>query len=139
MYKATNRKAAARRLSELTGMDAVYTRMPRCAYEIGGFTIERDGTVVMEDGADLSLLETLAQEGLVERIPESAEMSETAGTSENPPERVTLSEAAEQAQDEPGSVDDAPRRLKSLKRNPGHRRGRRMRLNIHRLWIREIR
>ena len=84
MYKATNRKASAKRLSELTGMDAVYTRMPRCAYEIGDFTIERDGMVVAEDGADLTLLETLVQEGLLE----------------------PLSEATEQAQDAPESMDD---------------------------------
>ena len=29
------RKAAVVRLAELTGEQAVYTKMPRCAYEVG--------------------------------------------------------------------------------------------------------
>ena len=43
------RKAAAARLAELIGARAVYTKMPRCAYEVGPFAIERDGTVTASD------------------------------------------------------------------------------------------
>ena len=36
-----DRKVLVARLSELTGLDARYTRVPRCAYEVGSFTVER--------------------------------------------------------------------------------------------------
>lgn len=71
MYKATDRKAAAHRIAELTGEPAVYTRVPRCAYEIGPFTIERDGNVTLQEGADPDVLATIAQEGLLEGQPEN--------------------------------------------------------------------
>ena len=36
-----NRKAAAEKLAEITGAESHYTRVPRCAYEVGLYTIER--------------------------------------------------------------------------------------------------
>lgn len=41
------RKAVAARLAEITGEASVYTRMPRCAYEVGAFVIERDGGITV--------------------------------------------------------------------------------------------
>ncbi len=67
------RKTAAARLAELTGERAVYTKMPRCAYEVGPFAIERDGTVTASESADLAPLRTLAQEGLLEGWEEPSE------------------------------------------------------------------
>ena len=90
------RKAAAARLVELTGERAVYTKMPRCAYEVGLFAIERDGTITVPEGADLAPLRTLAQEGLLEGWEEPAEEKEDA-----------TAEAATEAQDEPAE-DTAP-------------------------------
>ena len=84
------RKTAAARLAELTGERAVYTKMPRCAYEVGPFAIERDGTVTASESADLAPLSTLAQEGLLEGWEEPSE--ETV---------ETTAEAATEAQDEP--------------------------------------
>lgn len=66
------RKAAAARLVELTGAQAVYTKMPRCAYEVGPFAIERDGSVTMSESTDLAPLRTLALEGLLEGWEEPA-------------------------------------------------------------------
>ena len=40
-----DRKLLVARISELTGVESRYTRMPRCAYEIGAFTVERDGSL----------------------------------------------------------------------------------------------
>ena len=37
------RKTIAARLGELTGMQPFYTRAPRYAYEVGPYTIDRDG------------------------------------------------------------------------------------------------
>ena len=47
-----NRKVLVARISELTGLDAHYTFVPRCAYEIGAFTVEKDGRLTVEEGAD---------------------------------------------------------------------------------------
>ena len=84
------RKATAARLAELTGERAVYTKMPRCAYEVGPFAIERDGSVTASESTDLAPLRTLAQEGLLEGWEELAE--------ERP---VDAAEAVTEAQDEP--------------------------------------
>ena len=72
------RKAAAARLAELTGAQAVYTKMPRCAYEVGPFAIERDGSVTSSESADLAPLRTLAQEGLLECWEEPVKAKVTA-------------------------------------------------------------
>ena len=72
------RKAAAARLAELTGERAVYTKMPRCAYEVGPFAIERDGTVTASESTDLAPLRTLAQEGLLEGWEEPVKESAAA-------------------------------------------------------------
>ena len=40
-----NRKAAAQRLAEIIGGTSRYTKVPRCAYEVGPYFIEKDGTV----------------------------------------------------------------------------------------------
>ena len=72
------RKAAAARLAELTGAQAVYTKMPRCAYEVGPFAIERDGSITASESTDLAPLRTLAQEGLLEGWEEPVEESAAA-------------------------------------------------------------
>ena len=61
-----NRKAAAQRLAEITGEESRYTKMPRCAYEIGPYAIEKDGSVTVAEGTDLQPLMTLVEEGLIE-------------------------------------------------------------------------
>ena len=38
-----NRKAAALRLAEITGETSRYTKVPRCAYQVGPFFFEKDG------------------------------------------------------------------------------------------------
>lgn len=61
-----NRKAAAQRLAEIIGGTSRYTKVPRCAYEVGPYFIEKDGTITMPENTDLTPLQTLADEGLVE-------------------------------------------------------------------------
>ena len=60
-----DRKVLVERLAELTGQEAVYTRMPRCAYEIGLFSVEKDGRLVANDGAELGIITILQHEGLI--------------------------------------------------------------------------
>ena len=93
------RKAAATRLAELTGERAVYTKMPRCAYEVGPFAIELDGTVKASETTDLAPLRTLAQEGFLEGWMESVEKTEE-----------TIEEAVTEAQDVP-TEDTTPNAL----------------------------
>lgn len=67
-YKGKNpqRKNLVNRIAALTGKKAVYTKVPRCAYEIGDYIVEKDGTlVVLEDEADEALLKALADEDLI--------------------------------------------------------------------------
>ncbi len=60
------RKVLVKRLGELTGIAPHYTKVPRCAYEIGAYTVERDGSLtVEEDAAESGILTTLKEEGLI--------------------------------------------------------------------------
>ena len=81
-----NRKAAAARLAEITGAEVRYTRVPRCAYEVGAYTLEKDGTITIEEGADLQPLKILADEGLIENFETPAEEP----TTESEPEAISL-------------------------------------------------
>ena len=63
--------------------------MPRCAYEVGPFAIERDGSVTASESADLAPLRTLAQEGLREGWEEPTEE-----TTETTADAVTEAEEA---------------------------------------------
>ena len=60
-----NRKELVARISQLTGLDARYTFVPRCAYEIGAFTVEKDGTLTVEEGADENVLQALISENMI--------------------------------------------------------------------------
>lgn len=60
-----NRKETAARLAEITGAESRYTKVPRCAYEVGPYTIEKDGSITVAEDADLAPLQALADEGLV--------------------------------------------------------------------------
>lgn len=61
-----NRKAAADRLAEITGQEAVYTRAPRFAYRIGDIYIERDGEITPMADMDWQPIIELANDGLCE-------------------------------------------------------------------------
>ena len=89
-----DRKMLVTRISELTGVESRYTRMPRCAYEIGAFTVERDGSLTAAEGADEGVLQAIISENMVgacieETHPETdvfaqpaSETAEDAGTGE---------------------------------------------------------
>jgi len=63
-YEGTTRKALAAAIAEITGDKAVYKFTPTYAYEIGKFTIERDGSLVCADeGKLVALLDELAEQG----------------------------------------------------------------------------
>lgn len=79
-----NRKELTKRIEALTGERSVYTFMPRCAYEIGAFAVEKDGTLTAQDDADQSVIDTLRAEGMIggEIIAESIKAVEPEQTDE---------------------------------------------------------
>ena len=61
-----DRKVLVNRLSALTGQEPRYTRVPRCAYEVGPYTVEKDGELTVPDECkNDSIIQTLAAEGLI--------------------------------------------------------------------------
>lgn len=83
-----NRKELVTRISELTGVESRYTFVPRCAYVIGAFTVEKDGTLTVEDGAEESIVETLKAEGM---IGAQMEISEETILEQDEPVRTSIS------------------------------------------------
>ena len=67
------RKKLIKAISEITGAAAKYQYMPTCAYNIGGHTVTKEGTLIIGDDANEKeiqhLLEELAGRGY--KIPDS--------------------------------------------------------------------
>ena len=60
------RKTRAKRMEELTGIHPYYTKAPLYSYDIGSYTIDRNGNLLVEpENADAELLTTLLNEGLI--------------------------------------------------------------------------
>lgn len=106
------RKTLAKRIEELTGIHPYYTKAPLYSYDIGSYTIDRDGNLLVEpENADAELLTTLLNEGLIrggESIestdgqPEDTEL--TADTDEEP---VTEAETEEMETEETEQMTEA--------------------------------
>lgn len=60
-----NRKNLVKKIEALTGLKSHYTMMPRCAYEIGAFTVEKDGSLTVADDADQNVIGTLLAEQMI--------------------------------------------------------------------------
>ena len=73
-----DKKALKKRMEELAGEKADFTRAPRFAYVLKGVAIERDGAVTIEEDADEGFVRMLADEGAIRPMDE--ESSESAGT-----------------------------------------------------------
>ncbi len=72
----SDRKALVGIISRETGIKAAYKGMPSMAYEIGPFTVDREGTVTWEDGTDAEIIRKLAT-ALVEDGFEAEEDSDS--------------------------------------------------------------
>ena len=77
------RKALVSAISSITGEKAVYQFMPTCAYEIGNFTVTKDGALEFDDRIDSedveTLLDQLAQQGFTAAETNVAEPGEPMG------------------------------------------------------------
>ena len=83
-----DRKTLANRMEVLTGIHPYYTRAPLYAYDIGNYTIDRDGNLLVEpENADAELLTTLLNEGLI-RGGESVESTEDQPENAEPTENL---------------------------------------------------
>ncbi len=51
-FSKETRKLMVKAIEEITGEKAKYLGVPSCAYEIGGYRIEKDGTLKCEDSLD---------------------------------------------------------------------------------------
>lgn len=53
-YNATGkeRKRLVQAIGKAIGVDAIYKGVPICAYEIGYFTVDREGPLIFDDAAD---------------------------------------------------------------------------------------
>jgi hypothetical protein len=60
-----NRKNLVKKIEALTGLKSHYTMMPRCAYEIGAFTVEKDGSLTVMDDADQNVIDALLAEQMI--------------------------------------------------------------------------
>lgn len=60
-----DRKVLVSRLMALTGLHSQYTFMPRCAYIVGRYTVEKEGTLVIEENAEPEIIQTLLDEGII--------------------------------------------------------------------------
>lgn len=105
-----DRKTLANRMEELTGIHPYYTRAPLYAYDIGNYTIDRDGNLLVEpENADAELLTTLLNEGLIrggESIESTGDQPENTEPTENLAEEpVAEAEPDDTAEDEPDAEE----------------------------------
>ena len=99
-----DKKELVNRLEELTGIKPKYTFMPRCAYEIGAFTVGRRGDLTIEENTDEDIIQTLINEGMITE----ARITEEVYTPAEDTMEETMQENTEDAgveMDEEGELD----------------------------------
>lgn len=102
-----DRKLLVARLKELTELESRYTFVPRCAYIIGSFTVEKDGSLTVEDGADEQVLNTLIAENMIgSEITEEAIISSAEEDSTLEDEEGSIPETQEAAEDTDSVADE---------------------------------
>ncbi len=75
-----NRKDLVKKIEALTGLKSRYTMMPRCAYEIGAFTVEKDGSLTVADDADQNVINALLADQMI--VPASTAEDEPVAPTE---------------------------------------------------------
>ena len=99
-----DRKVLVSRLMALTGLHSQYTFMPRCAYIVGRYTVEKEGTLVIEENAESEIIQTLLDEGIIR--DEDAPQTEAA--CEEVPEQEEEITGSEEQTEEPDQPDEEP-------------------------------
>lgn len=84
------RKALVTAISTITGQAASYKGAPTFAYEIGGFTVDKNGTVSSDSADELTrLADSLAGQGFAGEQPAAADIPPVAEDAEVAPTEVT--------------------------------------------------
>ena len=102
-----DKKSVVKRLEQLSGERAKYTRAPRFAYLIKGIAVEKDNTVTTEPDADMNLIHALVSEGFIEATGTDEEpvlSNEETEVAQEIPEEET---AEEQEDSEPAEIAEA--------------------------------
>lgn len=100
------RKTLAKRIEELTGIHPYYTKAPLYSYDIGSYTIDRDGNLLVEpENADAELLTTLLNEGLI-RGGESIESTDDQMENTEPTDHLEEDPVTEDTEAEPEVMDE---------------------------------
>ena len=100
------RKTLAKRMEELTGIHPYYTKAPLYSYDIGSYTIDRNGNLLVEpENADAELLTTLLNEGLI-RGGESIESMDDQLEDTEPTDHFEEEPVTEDTEAEPEAPDE---------------------------------
>ena len=111
--RVRDRKELVKDISEILGEKAEYMRMPTCAYRIGDYTVDKDGTITWgEDVTDAeSLLQALTTRGwdyaivIATAAPEEPQL-ECSSTDEEMPEPEVITETAAPAERNTDAKED---------------------------------
>lgn len=100
------RKTLAKRMEELTGIHPYYTKAPLYSYDIGSYTIDRDGNLLVEpENADAEMLTTLLNEGLI-RGGESIESTDDQMENTEPTDHLEEDSVIEDTEAETEVLDE---------------------------------
>ena len=100
------RKTLAKRMEELTGIHPYYTKAPLYSYDIGSYTIDRNGNLLVEpENADAELLTTLLNEGLI-RGGESIESTDDQMENTEPTDQLEEDPVTEDTEAETEVLDE---------------------------------
>lgn len=100
------RKTLAKRMEELTGIHPYYTKAPLYSYDIGSYTIDRNGNLLVEpENADAELLTTLLNEGLI-RGGESIESTDDQMENTEPTDHLEEDPVTEDTEAETEVLDE---------------------------------
>lgn len=107
-----DRKVLVSRLMELTGLHSQYTFMPRCAYIVGKFTVEKEGTLVIEENAEQEIIQTLLDEGII-RDEDAPQTEATCGETtesecEESDETVDSTEDTQPTEESGATAEESP-------------------------------
>lgn len=73
----TSRKALVAAITEITGEQPIYRKMPTCSYDIGNITVTKDGSIICPDDSDI--LTALAEAGFTVEGTDADAQNEATG------------------------------------------------------------
>ena len=104
------RKELVKAIGAILQVKPVYMKMPTCAYEIGDITVDKEGTLICEDDANVErIAHILIADGFT-----AAEVAEPAAEEAAPTEEVDAPDSLTISMPKDGFTDEAMANLKHL-------------------------